>query len=289
VEPDQEPFNFSLATQSGQSEIFVTVANLGETVEIQANVGVSSGFLAELDVTPITISPQHLDEARAVLAGTREVADTVVGLICEECEDFIERQLSLAQAAVVRANARTQFPIPREIVDHLDVSRPRYRSLDRLVASRVATRFATGEHALLATAYLREAKQKRGTRFRWVAATTAAELAVKEVLVRLEPKLESVLLTIQSPPLRELYGPALHAFGGEVSPFVSQLHKGTETRNKLIHRFKGSPTPSFSDTDEYVRIVQKAIRHLLQVLYRRPPDSSDIILTLPPPPPPPRS
>lgn len=50
-----------------------------------------------------------------------------------------------------------------------------------------------GEHPLTATLHLQEAQADRGTRFRWIQATTAAELAIKEALLRLEPRLSPLM------------------------------------------------------------------------------------------------
>jgi len=124
-----------------------------------------------------------------------------------------------------------------------------------------------GEEPLLAMQHLYEAERSEGLRFKWIEATIAAELAIKEMLVRIEPKLKTLLIEVPSPPLRKLYGEVLESVAGERSAFRKELHEGAERRNKLVHR------PEDEELDhqqviDYLDTVDQAIRHLLQ-LHRR--------------------
>ncbi|MEZ8038337.1 hypothetical protein AB4369_11955 [Vibrio sp. 10N.261.49.A5] len=119
---------------------------------------------------------------------------------------------------------------------------------------------------LLAMRHLHRAKHEGSPHHQWIDATIAAELAIKEVLSRANPQLEALLLNMPSPPLTKLYGKILENYLGEVSPYKKQLAKGSEIRNMLVHRHD-SPAIDGQEAVDYVRDVEKAIFHLLTLLY----------------------
>ena len=122
----------------------------------------------------------------------------------------------------------------------------------------------------LALRHLHKAKRENNPRYKWIDATIAAELAIKEFLSRYEPKIGTILLEMPSPPLRKLYGSILEYYTNERSPKVNELDKGAEKRNKLIHR----PEDIHVDPEQvnkYIHDVEIAIYHLLTLLY---PDDS---------------
>ena len=124
--------------------------------------------------------------------------------------------------------------------------------------------FDEAEYPLHATEHLHEAIRSSVDRFKWIQATIAAELAIKEVLGRLEPKLKLLLFNLPSPPIEKLYRDVLKEIAGEASPFVNKLKKGSEIRNKLIH----SPESVKLDGQEvlnYISTVKSAIEHLLGI------------------------
>ena len=119
---------------------------------------------------------------------------------------------------------------------------------------------------LLAMRHLHRAMLEEISHHKWIDATIAAELAVKEVLMRCQPILETILLEVPSPPLDKLYGKILEKYLGERSPYLSIIRKGVEIRNKLVHR------PNIEKIDgkeaiDYVQNIEKAIFHLLTLLY----------------------
>jgi hypothetical protein len=114
--------------------------------------------------------------------------------------------------------------------------------------------------------YLHKAFEERVPSSMWIDATIAAELAIKEFLIRKEPLLEHLLLEIPSPPLYKLYGSILEQYAGEKSPKLSEIKKGVEIRNQLIHK----PNSSSVNEDRartYVYDIEAAIYHLLFLLY----------------------
>ena len=60
--------------------------------------------------------------------------------------------------------------------------------------------------------HLHRAKKEKNPRYKWIDATIAAELAIKEFLIRKNPNLEPLLLEAPSPPLRKLYGSILESY-----------------------------------------------------------------------------
>jgi hypothetical protein len=131
----------------------------------------------------------------------------------------------------------------------------------------------TNVEPLLAMQYLHRAIITSEPNYRWIDATIAAELAVKEVLVRKHPSLKIVLEELPSPPLTKLYGSIMREYLGVESPYKKIFEEGVRIRNSLIHR------PSFDKIDEkqaseYVSKVEMSILHLLTLLY---PDDALVI------------
>ncbi len=120
---------------------------------------------------------------------------------------------------------------------------------------------------LVGMRYLHRAKAEADPRYRWVDATIAAELSIKEILQMARPETEVLFKHFPSPPLSKLYGEILDAYLGERSPYLKALSSGAEKRNALIHR------PIATDIDavtaqEYVGNVEAAIFHALALLFK---------------------
>ena len=118
--------------------------------------------------------------------------------------------------------------------------------------------------------HLHRAKKEHNPRYKWIDATIAAELAIKEFLIILKPEIETLLLEVPSPPIYKLYGSILEYYKKEKSPKVKELAKGAETRNKLVHRPKDIHIDD-EQANKYIHDVETAIYHLLTLLY---PDDS---------------
>jgi hypothetical protein len=119
---------------------------------------------------------------------------------------------------------------------------------------------------LVGMQYLHKAKIEQINNYKWITATIAAELAVKEVLIRARPDLEKLLLELPAPPMTKLYGSILEHYLGQRTPYMKAINKGHEVRNKLIHR----PSSVKIDDQEainYVNDIERAIFHLLSLLY----------------------
>jgi len=120
----------------------------------------------------------------------------------------------------------------------------------------------------LALRHLHRARKESTPRHKWIEATIAAELAIKEFLIRRKPELATLLLEMPSPPLDKMYGTVLTEYGGKALPreIVNAIREGARIRNRLLHR------PEEEDIDDqkaldYVEEVAEAIRRLLIILY----------------------
>lgn len=123
-----------------------------------------------------------------------------------------------------------------------------------------------GLEPFLALRHLQRAKKEGNPRYKWIDATIAAELAIKEFLMRIKPDVEVILLEVPAPPLDKLYGPILKFYTGQRSPKLRELSEGAQVRNRLVHR----PKEIHIDRREaikYVQDVETAIYHLLTLLY----------------------
>lgn len=131
-----------------------------------------------------------------------------------------------------------------------------------LLQKRVAADF----EPLYGKLILSRARWEPDARQKWIDATTAAELAVKELLIRQAPQLETLILELPSPRTDVLYGKVLESIVGEASPHAGELQKGAATRNKLVHRPR-YPAPSNTEAAQYVDMVGEAIGHLEKFLH----------------------
>lgn len=132
-------------------------------------------------------------------------------------------------------------------------------------AKKLQELLSENEQALVATSYLHQAINAESSRYQWIYATIAAELAIKEILVRIEPKLEVILRTLPSPPLNKLYGDVLESVAGVRSEGLKKLQEGAERRNKLLHSLGDDNPPSSDEAHEYIHFIDGRINWLLDL------------------------
>lgn len=125
-----------------------------------------------------------------------------------------------------------------------------------------------GYEPLEALRHLHRAEREDDARSKWIEATIAAELAVKEVLLRLRPELSALLLEVPSPPIEKLYGKILEAYSGTPSKHRNRLAEGAAVRNRLLHR--PGTTVELEKAVTYASMVRAAIYDLL--IRIEPPD-----------------
>jgi hypothetical protein len=114
--------------------------------------------------------------------------------------------------------------------------------------------------------FLHKAKRDTDAKHKWINATIAAEIAIKEFLIRNKPELTTFILEVPSPPLHKLYGTVLESLFGQRSSKLKELNEGAFKRNKIIH----SPQETNISTEEveqYIRDVEHAIFQLISINY----------------------
>ncbi len=136
-------------------------------------------------------------------------------------------------------------------------------NLDATTAKSLQELLSGNEEILVATSYLHQARNSHNRRYQWIYATMAAELAIKEILVRVEPKLQVILQELPSPPLHKLYGDVLESVAGVRSNSLSTLQGGARRRNQLVHN-PNSPTPPLKEVDEYICFIEDRVKWLLE-------------------------
>lgn len=140
-------------------------------------------------------------------------------------------------------------------------------SLVGVTAQHLQEAVDDGIEPLVGMAYLHRAKSEPDPRYRWVDATVAAELCIKEVLIAARSEAEVLLNNLPSPPLSKLYGEVLEAYLGEKSPYLNAIARGVEKRNKLVHRPQ-TVVVTARDAQDYVIAVEAAIFHAWELLHR---------------------
>ena len=153
------------------------------------------------------------------------------------------------------------FSIPRGLIMNVGLSS--LGNLDAIMARSLQELLSENEEALVATSYLHQARNSKNRRYQWIYATIAAELAIKEILVRIEPKLQVILEELPSPPLNKLYGDVLESVAGVRSTGLSTLQKGAQKRNQLVHN-PNSPTPTFNEVNKYIDFIEDRVKWLLK-------------------------
>lgn len=118
----------------------------------------------------------------------------------------------------------------------------------------------------VAMRHIYRALQEKNPRFKWIDATIAAELAIKEALIRKEPLLAALIEHVPSPPLNKLYGEIMEKYFGVRSRFCRTVSNGASIRNKLIHQPLENKV-SESEAEDYVSEVLIAINDLYSLLY----------------------
>jgi hypothetical protein len=154
---------------------------------------------------------------------------------------------------------------PRRLIGHLTVNSP--TELTTKTSSYIQS-YLNGQswEPFIAFQFLYKAKSESNTAFKWINATIAAELAIKEFFIRYNPEYETFILEIPSPPLYKLYGSILESIFGVKSPVLKSIQKGVEVRNRLVHR-PNTEKIEIDKANTYVEDIEYAIFHLLSLLY----------------------
>jgi len=156
------------------------------------------------------------------------------------------------------------FLVPQELRGTLIADRSS-GTLNAITAKSLQEVLFEDEEAVVATSYLHQARNSENRRYQWIYATMAAELAVKEILVRIEPKLQVIVETFPSPPLDGLYCDVFRKIAKtkSIEDDRNTLRDGARTRNRLVHNPR-SHTPTLEEVNEYINFIEGRVRWLLK-------------------------
>jgi hypothetical protein len=264
-----ESFSFTKDHASGRV-VRIAISYEDGSVEAQVDdLPVSAAVLEELSSLGRFDGPQLSDDARAAIEGPldemRQSVRDLLALIKYHLRHFDIRESPYSMKSQCWRGASNEWKeIPSSIfVSHESFS---HQPLNEETHSAVQAALASSVIPLVAMRHLHRAKNESQPHHKWIDATIAAELAVKEVLCRAHPSMETMLIEMPSPPFSKMYGSLLNHYLGEESPFRKKLITGQERRNALVHR-PGALLIDQQEANNYVAVVEAAIFHLLSLLY----------------------
>jgi hypothetical protein len=262
------PFSFSWSSPEG-TPVNLTVSPDGKSLRSEARFSIAEATaraLAAPNVRPASIEAQTTPHV-SVLS---ETAQNFLRILMQEIgADMEHRLFSTIDSIQWRLNG-AQWITAKNTVKSVSIRTGHpYGTLGKKTAGRLQLVGTLGEQPFLAFEFLREAYRSPDNRFAWIQAAAAAELGVKEALLRLEPRLDPLLLEVPAPPVEKLYGQLLEYYGGEKSPFKSDLQRGAIRRNRIIHRPRSEIIPD-DERNAYLENVKKALQHLVERCRRQP-------------------
>lgn len=261
--------------QVGDSEIKLTINFYEKRIIAEMkNIGIEEIFNSEITKAPgETLSKKFRSKLKTNISEIRSFCRTILSIIKYHLNytAINENLFSIKSERWGSSNGSLQ-DIPKEVVISISTNNILY--LDNISINHLEQAISSGVSTFRAMGYLHRAKTERNPIYKWVDATIAAELAIKEFLVGIKPELEVILTELPSPPLDKLYGDVLKQYIGEESPYKKAIKKGIEIRNKLVHRHDYQNVDQQKAID-YVLEVEKAIFHLLTIKF-----PSDAILKI---------
>jgi hypothetical protein len=264
-----EPHTFSQTHKSGRTVTVTISYSAGTAVASMAAVDATEGVITEL----LSLGPfdgaKLSETTRAVidapLEEMRATMSNLLALVKYHLRHFDLDESSLSsKGAQWRAGSGELHRVPTTLLAVPDnfSSRP----LDDRSRKEVQAALEGGALPLRGMRHLHRAKRESQPHHKWIDATIAAELGVKEAICRAHPEMETMLMEMPSPPLAKMYGPLLKHYLGEPSPFRKELDAGQAKRNALVHRPGADPIDR-KEANDYVAVVEGAIFHLLSLLY----------------------
>lgn len=269
--PKEQRFQFKVPLEDKTSIIVNIISDEG-IVESFHKYDVSKEMwdVLQMDIQDgKTLSPELQAELLSMTSNISKATKKVLNLIkyCFNCPGLNENLFSPKGIYWSIDKSKWKRILERTYAT-LDIQN--FISLNEKTTKDIQNYIENDFEPFLALRHLHRAKKEGNPRHKWIDATIAAELAIKEFLIIYKPDIETLLLEIPSPPLHKLYGPILEYYTNERSPKLKELAKGVEMRNKLIHRPKDMHIGD-EEANQYIHDVEIAIYHLLTLLY---PDDS---------------
>lgn len=261
---DESLKNYSFSVSKSGQGVNMKLLQDGKTIEAESVVDFFKPNILQILRTNDydKLGDGEKTELHDVTRPIREAVRQFAGLLKQELHRYDMNDELLGNSYYEWSLGDNQwYPIPRGL--RMDIGLSSLGNLDERTAKYLQELLSEDEEALVATSYLHQARNSMNRRYQWIYATMAAELAVKEILVRIEPKFEVILTTLPSPPLNKLYGDVLQSVAGVRSTGLTTLQNGAGKRNKLVHNPK-SATPTFNEVNEYIDFIEGRIKWLLE-------------------------
>lgn len=265
-----DPSTFSQTHPSGRTVQIILSYSSGNVIARMSDIDAPNEVVTELSVIGGRFEGSSLSELTNATIGPPlgEIRKSVKNLLA--LVKYHLRHYDLLEGSYSVKSEQWQAGTDefRNIPSRFFVSHDNFSSQPLNDNARKAVQEALDEDTLplVAMRHLHRAKNESQPHHKWIDATIAAELAVKEVLCRAHPAMESMLIEMPSPPFSKMFGPLLKQYLGEESPFRKKLISGQEKRNVLVHRPSASKI-DHQEANDYVATVEGAIFHMLSLLY----------------------
>jgi hypothetical protein len=261
---DQSLKDYTFTVSKGERNVGVRLLQDGKTIEAESVVDSFDPNILQIlrtsdyDKLSDGDRKQLSDITRPITAAVRQFA----GLLKQELHrDDVSDELIGNAHHEWSPDGNQWFRIPYGLIVRTWTSS--LGNLTPATAKSLQGLLSRDEQALVATSYLHQARNSGNRRYQWIYATMAAELAIKEILIRIEPKFQVILEELPSPPLHKLYGGVLESVAGVKSNSLSTLQEGARRRNQLVHN-PNSPTPTLSEVDDYICFIEDRVKWLLK-------------------------
>lgn len=256
--------NYSFVVSKKGQDVKIRLLQDGKTIEFES---VLSSF--EQDILRLLkindykkFNTKEKEEFRGITLPIHDAVMKFAGMLKQELHRY-----NIKDGLI--GNSRCEWSLDNKRWHHIDrglrlnVRVTSLGNLDERMAKHLQELLSEDEKPLIATSFLHQARNTDKRRYQWIFATIAAELAIKEVLVRIEPKLRVILEELPAPPIKKLYGVVLESVTGVKSEKLGKLGDGAKRRNELIHNPR-SVTPTFDEVTEYIDFIEDRIKWLLK-------------------------
>jgi len=251
----------------GMAEIFLSIDLIEQSIEATGEYGMSVEFvdLLKQEDHPKELSQNIAKESSAIRRHMTSTIRRVLHAVkyCLKQVEIDENLFAIKSLTYSFDNVSWRYLPGAKLT--ITTSSYGITPLDMESAKLIQDHLSSGIEPFMALSFLQRAKKESHPKYKWIDATIAAELAVKEFLILIKPEVEAVLLEAPSPPLHKLYGSILESYTGQQSPALKHIAEGARVRNQLVHR------PEQVDIDlqeaiDYLKHVEIAIGHLLGII-----------------------
>lgn len=253
---------------SDDNFVYIDILLKDNEIHSREEVEVSDGLVAAMESEEYGNLSQELESELSLLSSNTSLAVRKVIELIKYCYNQyeIDEGLMSSKGLSWSKDQKNWKRISRRL--HIAVSTTSTIDFNKDSETWLQDYIDSNFQPFISLRHLHRARKESVPRHKWIEATIAAELAIKEFLIRRKPELSVLLLEVPSPPMYKMYGVVFREYTGMDldKKILNALQKGAETRNRLLHR----PQDEIIDhqqANDYVSAVSEAIRFLLTILY----------------------